>query len=257
MGKRAALLLIAMLAASSLIMIEYAFSQSIPKPSVPEFTVKYIDSSYYVPPTTPTTTIDPYTGQTITQGGGGGYVEGAKKIEIRIKNQPVTNNSLQYFFNVRVKGHFSQDWTVIDQWDKEAGSTDLYVFNPYPEQNYSSQYTILTYHEGIPSKGQMDFQVRALIGHVDRVGDPNHSALYNMYYANAVFTGESSDWSDTQTISIGESQMPTSPPATPTPTSSQEPLLTPEQLQIMVGVIIAVAVLGAGLGLLIYLAKRK
>jgi hypothetical protein len=43
---------------------------------------------------------------------------------------------------------------------------------------------------------------------------------------------------------------PTSPP-------NHEPLLTPEQLGIIVGVAIAVAVICAGLGLLIYFIKRK
>jgi hypothetical protein len=66
--------------------------------------------------------------------------------------------------------------------------------------------------------------------------------------------------------SLSPSPTATSPPATPTPTApnmgptsppSQEPLLTPEQLEIIVVVAIVVAVIGAGLGLLIYLIKRK
>src|SRR3990170_3163062 len=64
MNKRVALLLIAMLAVSSLILVKTApASASIPKPSVPEFNVKLIDSSYIIPATT---TTDPYTGQTVT-----------------------------------------------------------------------------------------------------------------------------------------------------------------------------------------------
>jgi hypothetical protein len=51
---------------------------------------------------------------------------------------------------------------------------------------------------------------------------------------------------------------PTSPTPTPTPTITpyQEPQQT-EQLEIIIGAAIAVAVIGAGLGLLIYLIKRK
>ena len=49
MNRCATLLLVAVLILSSLIIVGSAFAQSIPKPSVPEFTVKYIDSSYYVP----------------------------------------------------------------------------------------------------------------------------------------------------------------------------------------------------------------
>ncbi len=53
--------------------------------------------------------------------------------------------------------------------------------------------------------------------------------------------------------------MPTPPPTnstTPTPTPSQEPQQT-EQLEIIVGAVILVTLFGAGLGLLIYLIKRK
>jgi hypothetical protein len=51
---------------------------------------------------------------------------------------------------------------------------------------------------------------------------------------------------------------PTSPTPTPTPTITpyQEPQQT-EQFEIIIGAAIAVAVIGAGLGLLIYLIKRK
>ena len=49
----------------------------------------------------------------------------------------------------------------------------------------------------------------------------------------------------------------TSPEQEPSPTPSQEPMLTPEQFEVILGVAIAVAVFGAGLGLLIYLIKRK
>ncbi len=41
-------------------MVESAFAQLIPTPSIPEFTLKYIDYSYDVPPTYK---IDEYTGE--------------------------------------------------------------------------------------------------------------------------------------------------------------------------------------------------
>jgi N-acetylneuraminic acid mutarotase len=49
MGKSLALATILILVASSLILTESAFAQTIPKPSVPEFTAKYVDRSYTVP----------------------------------------------------------------------------------------------------------------------------------------------------------------------------------------------------------------
>jgi hypothetical protein len=51
MGKTFALSLILLLALSNLMMAESASAQSIPKPSVPEFTIRYRDYSYSIPPT--------------------------------------------------------------------------------------------------------------------------------------------------------------------------------------------------------------
>jgi hypothetical protein len=64
--KPATLLLITVLAVSSLIMVSSAFAQSITKPSVPEFTLVLVDSSYDVPTTY---SIDPYTGENVTHNG--------------------------------------------------------------------------------------------------------------------------------------------------------------------------------------------
>ena len=83
MRKRATLLLIGVLVLSSLVMVETAFAQSIPTPSVPEFTVKYVDNSYDVPPTYGT---DQYTGQTIIIQDG--YHVDNRSIQFIIKNQP-------------------------------------------------------------------------------------------------------------------------------------------------------------------------
>ena len=85
MRKIATLLVVLILTVSSLIMAKPACA-STPKPSVPEFTLKYVDHSYDVPPTYST---DPYTGKTVmTQAG---YHVENKSIEVTIKNQPFTN----------------------------------------------------------------------------------------------------------------------------------------------------------------------
>jgi hypothetical protein len=60
--KHLALALILLLATSSMLWVESVSAQSIPKPSVPEFSLKYVDHSYDVPTTYGT---DPYTGKTI------------------------------------------------------------------------------------------------------------------------------------------------------------------------------------------------
>lgn len=74
------LILIVVIASLSLIMIKPASAQTVPKPSVPEFTAKYVDRSYTVPAST---TIDPYTGQNVTNPSY--YVEN-RTLEIAIKN---------------------------------------------------------------------------------------------------------------------------------------------------------------------------
>lgn len=82
MRKSFALVLILILTVSSIIMVKSAFS-SITKPSVPEFTVKLVDSSYDVPTSY---SIDPYTGQNVTHAGS--HVE-SRTLDVKIKNQPL------------------------------------------------------------------------------------------------------------------------------------------------------------------------
>ena len=263
MGKRVALLIIAVLAVSSLIIVQYALAQSITKPSVPEFTLKLVDHSYDVPTTY---SIDPYTGQNITRPGY--YVEN-KTIDVTIKNQPFTStnidgNNTKLFYAIRWKGHF-ENWS--DTYHLSGVDYGYYLDN-YGVPASNSDYTVKTYtigtFGGFVKGGEIDFQVKAQVG---------YSFLYFGEHAHIMPIGTDfqsvaeSDWSNTQTFTIGESQTPMpSPATTPTPTPpnmgptsppTREPLLTPEQLELVIVAAIAVAVIGAGLGLLIYLAKRK
>ena len=113
-GKGFSLLLVVILAVSSLMMVESASAQSIPKPSVPEFTLKYVDNSYDVPPMT-TSSTDPYTGKVTFTTIPGYHVEN-KSVEITIKNQPFTSylnengSRVWLFYYVAVKGHF-ENWS--------------------------------------------------------------------------------------------------------------------------------------------------
>jgi hypothetical protein len=63
--------------------------------------------------------------------------------------------------------------------------------------------------------------------------------------------------SPTPTPPSATTPTPTPPNMGPTSPPTREPLLTPEQLEIVIVATIAVAVIGAGLGLLIYLVRRK
>jgi hypothetical protein len=230
---------------------------SIPKPAIPEFNVRLIDSSYDVPATSST---DPYTGQTVTHPA---YHVESRTIQVSIRNQPftpyeITENenswTVHFLYNIRFKGHYAEEWTEM-----------FLVSDGYPCQDYESNYTVFSYQgeysatEGMefnagsittsfPAGAQVDFQVEAMIGYVHReISIPVPGTGW-------VFTGETSGWSNTQTITIGESQTPNSSPAN-SPTPSSESLQT--EITTIVGVVIALAAIGAGLGLLIYLIKRK
>jgi len=187
----------------------------IPKPSVPEFTVQQTDNN---------------------------------TIEITIKNQPFdSNNTYHYsfFYNVRIKTN-EENWT--DLYNAEDG---------YPTQS-NSDYTVLSYRLGesayyppadyplspsmkvgiLPTNGQVDFQVQAMIGYRDR-------GVYSDGIMPYVIKGEKSGWSNTQTLTIAESHAPTS---TPIPNPYQTPII---------GVALVVIAFAAGIGVLIYRIKRK
>jgi hypothetical protein len=192
--------------------------ESIPKPSVPEFTVKLILSPSDM----------------------------NKTIELKIKNQPFDKNNVynySFVYNVRIRTS-EENWT--DLYDAEDG---------YPTQS-NSDYTVLSYVLGesayyppadyplspsmkvgiLPTSGQVDFQVEAMIGHRDRSWKIFSGTMLLPY----AFEGETSGWSSIQTLTISDSPTPT---AEPFPTT------------LVVGSITLVAVIG--IGLFVYFKKRK
>ena len=223
------LLLLTVLAVSSLVMVETVSAESIPAPSVPEFTVKIINSSV---------------------------------MEVTIKNQPFTSyydDSLgQHVFlgyNIRLKDHFEGGWTELyrasDGYLGQWSDSDYTVRTLHTETGTG---TTIAIREGFsmtfPAGSQLDFQVEAMIGYVSR--DISQAG------APWVFTGEKSGWSNTQTLKIAESQTPTPAPTfTPEPTSTpySEPQIIEQDA--ILGIAVTVAVLGLGLGFLFYLIKRK
>jgi hypothetical protein len=214
LGKSLTASLILIVIISSPIIVGTTSAQTIPKPSVPQFTAKFADLSYDTPTTTST---NPYTGQTITNQGH--HVEN-RTIQITIKNQPFTSyiqngENISFYLTVRVKGHYEENWITIYHSD-----------NHYTSES-STDYTTLTYsldpnappwlNNNLPLGGQLDFQVEALIGSIHRD--------FSQLMAPWVFDGKESGWSNTQTITIpaisnstpNQTQLDT---ATPTDTSS-------------------------------------
>jgi hypothetical protein len=208
---RLTLLLIAVLALSSVILV--APVSAIATPSVPEFTVRYERSSYYVDPVYST---DRYTGETRQESPG--YTVENNSIIVSITNQPFSpttepdGNVTSLSYNVRVKGHYEDFWTSLSGHVAASGSG----------------YTVVSYGVGgnaadeilrnVPEGGELDFQVQACIGYYTRT-------MPSCYQYNDVFTGTTSGWSATQTIQIGEEQQSTPEPSLP---PSQQTVLTLE-----------------------------
>ncbi len=214
----------------------------IPKPSVPEFNVTLVDSSYVTPSTN---TTDPYTGQTVTHPSQ--HIE-ARTIEIRIKNVAFTLLEIEngytagFYYNIRWKGHSEEEWHVVCHssdgfLSRDSGAET--VFSCQGEYSSTEGLTLTTQviSATFPPNAQIDFQVEAMIGFIQHRVTSTHS--YD------VFEGETSGWSNTQTITISEGQTPTYPPA------------NPELVNTILGVIIVAVILGAPFGLLIYFTKRK
>ena len=123
MEKTITSILAIVLVASSIIMVQNASAQSMPKPSVPQFSIQVVDYSYDVPTTY---TTDSYTGKQITNPG---YHVDDIRVEGKIKNQHFTpymipnpnstnsdnpNLNIDFYYNIRYKGHFGNESRMDD-----------------------------------------------------------------------------------------------------------------------------------------------
>jgi hypothetical protein len=221
MSKSLAVLLLFALLSSSFI-ISGLVCASTPKPSVPEFTLSYVDHSYDVPPK-PSSSTDPYTGDTITTTIPGYHV---KNITI---DANITNSGASYY-NFRYKGHYEDDWSY-------------YPFNPIYGLDYflpdahgvpfhasTSSHTVLSLYflPDIPVNGKLDIQVQALFGDFRAVpyvhlGGVPGGPTYDFYWE-----GEASNWSNTQTITI-DKNTPAATPDTSLPPQSLSPTQSQNQ----------------------------
>jgi hypothetical protein len=195
------LLLVVILAVSSLLMGESVSAQSIPKPSVPEFTLKYVADFYDV---STTYKIDSYTGEKVVDVQG--YRVNNSTVQIVIKNQPFTpytdskGKYIDLYYNVSYKGYYGENW---DYYSHDS-ATDFFL------KQSTSDNTVISFTK-IPTNGQIDFRIQAHIGFYTETGHPwMDSYTYR-------FDGESSGWSNTQTITIPKTSASASPNPTPTP----------------------------------------
>jgi hypothetical protein len=259
MSKRVALLLTVVLAVSSLIAIKpVPADASIPKPSIPEFTLKFVDNSYDVPPTYG---IDPYTGKNVTTQAG--YHVEDKSMEVTIKNQPFAHssdgNTYHLYYNVRTKGHFEQDWTELyhlvsllsSPYNESNNIFSEYIPDTFPPES-NSDFTVLILSTNYPPNFQVDFQVEAIVGHDSQWWEVDHNLAPQLggHYQPAIAYDTESGWSNTQTLTINGSA-----PDDGTPYDGGTQQFEPSSF--ILGVTVTAIVVAVGAGLLLYFKKRK
>jgi hypothetical protein len=156
---------------------------------IPEFTIGTVSFPYDVPITH---SIDPYTGKEINHTG---YHVENKTTWIRIKNQQFSG---AIFYNIRFKGHFSNDWGY---YRLHNGSSDGNLM----QDNYVA-YTVVPIDSYLPSEGQVDFQIEALTGYERGISTPLGTPR--------VIIGETSGWSNIQTLNIADGSVSITPSQT-------------------------------------------
>ena len=209
---------------------------AVDKPFVPQFSVKFIDNSYNVPPTQ---TKDPYTGETTTQPS---YIVKEGRIDVTINNLPSTshNTSEGYecnlYYRVQYKGHYEETWATFSIMYYGVGG-DYHAFFVAPSDD---KYTVVSHSfndfDTPPSGAQLDFRVQALYAYHDPT-TINHMAFTH----EALLVEEiSGDWSNVQTITMNYGASSSSPSQTAYPhsTSTSDIPNLPQQNQWLFYVII-------------------
>ena len=256
MNKAVTIALIVALVASSLIMLETSYTQSIPKPSVPELAVKYVDYSTFVPPTYST---DQYTGKSVIAEEG--YYQQNKSIVLTITNLPFTqamqDQNLTLFYQVEYKGSYGDYWNNLNLsssnsiYEVSVGHRSLidpdasYTITAlgFSSNNGSGRYGFSRFIDDVPDGGQIEFRIRAFVGYFTMVyeydkyvggmpvNDPTDPVPH--YYA---FTGEVSAWSPIQTFTMTENS------PTPTPTVPELPALATLPLLLIIPLVAIVII---------------
>jgi hypothetical protein len=179
-----------------------ADAQSLPTPAVPQFTLRFFDSSYDIPAVTST---DSFTGQQITTPSR--HIE-QRTIEVKIKNTSVQSqvrdvnvtNQAGILYNIRWKPHYAleKEWLTLfghEEYLPQIIATET-LHNINMTVLNDGRLDVPAWSQYIPNDAQLDFQVQAM------VGGPNNAWT---------FLGQKSDWSNTQTITIGVTPNSASP----------------------------------------------
>jgi hypothetical protein len=215
----------------------------ITKPSIPEFTVEVIDCS-----------------------GDGPRIY---FIELKVKNQQFTpyevqespqsaNWTIEFYYNIQVKERNGENWISFHSPLVEPlkpSNSDYTVLSfrlspTHPAQGFmleSYDATTDSYSEpslsGLPFNPEIDFRFEAMTGYVHRGYNPNATDQLQMW--PWIFTGETSGWSNTQTIAIDENDSTTN--------TNMSLFQNPS---VLLAIVSAVSMASASIGLLVYFKKR-
>jgi hypothetical protein len=206
-GRSLSLTLLLVLVISSMILlwVKPVTAQTIPKPSVPQFTLQLVG-----PPFIQNTTysLNPNTGQIEPNIG---YTNQYSQLVIVVKNQQFDSQYGSIYYNVTRNGT-----PFIRNGDDEV---------QYPEQTTGSDTTTITFSifggwgYGSIVGQQVNIQVQAMLG-TDQWGRTLAFASQGYYFSGAV-----GDLSNPQTISV-PANVPLSSPSSLTPTPSSSPTST-------------------------------
>jgi hypothetical protein len=165
------LLIVVLLITSSLLIIQFATAQTIPKPSVPKFTIYLLENGY----------------------------------QMDISNQPIIPNGHDMagiFYDIRIKSHSTENWV-----HKTVPNATKAIRGYIQEMGQSGNTTLTSDFKSIrqllnlsSESQQIDFQVEAINGY------PNMT-LANMFFGiepdkTPIITVNTSGWSESQTITI-------------------------------------------------------
>jgi hypothetical protein len=194
MRKTIALLSLLMLTLSSLPLITMgpaAAQKGVTTPVLTSFVISYDTFPVHHPPTY---TVDPSTGTGIIDQPG--YDSENRWITIHISNQlfePYYDSDghvITAFFDARWKIHDSEPWEYRPDYARYTSqpteSTSTAIVLGFKGFNTPSMLPVLDYM----SREQLDFQIKASVGYINTDG---------------TFVGKSTDWSETQTFTIPNS----------------------------------------------------
>jgi hypothetical protein len=208
--------------------LEPVNAQSTPVPA-PEISVAFVNHSYDVPSTIMTTT-NPYTGDKVETTKEGYHIQNDSFV-LSVRSQACTidnearDSNIGLFFIVQSKGHYSDYWKNLTYVGNSLPL--MYTNNGYAQKTmqltgnngttYAEEggYNNYGYDGFVDGQygGQVDFRAMTIIGYIVVVQDDPNLFNFRHPYHNELVTLQSSNWSNTQTITINGD--PTGTPTSP------------------------------------------